>query len=143
MTIGRGRTTGSRPEQACGTRDNGAWFAWNAQVLFSEPRCTVDASGRRRPRAQPLGVASWGEAELAVVLATELRSAVVSDAVADRRDVVDPGHQHQARLLEADLLLEIDRAEPGDSVEAAVEGRCAHAAGSRQFLDPERLAVVR
>jgi phage tail protein X len=79
---------------------------------------------------------------MAPVLTAELRGAVVSDAVADRRHVIATGQQHQTRVLKTDLLLEPDRAESRDSLEVAMEGRGAHATRSRQLFDLKRLAVV-
>src|SRR4051812_13162938 len=87
-------------------------------------------------------VASWGKPELPSVFATELRCAVVAYAVSRGGDVVRPVEEQQARFLQADLLLERDRAESGDGVEVAVKRGCAHAAGAGEVRDAERLVVV-
>src|SRR5918996_1708074 len=100
-------------------------------------------SGERRLCAQTRRVAARWKAELATVFAIELRSAVISDAVADCRGVVDTGHQHEARAPEPDLLLELNRAEAGHGLEVAMERGCAHPARSGQVVDAEWLAVVR
>jgi hypothetical protein len=52
------------------------------------------------------------------------------------------GGEEEPRLLEADLLLELDRAHRGDGLEVAVERRDAHAGHPRGVLHAERLRVV-
>ena len=92
--------------------------------------------------AEASRVASRRKPELPSVLAAELRGAVVSHPVGHGGDVVGSGEQQQARFLQADLLLELDRAERGDGLEVAVERGRAHAAGASEVLDAKRLVVV-
>src|SRR2546426_12815575 len=92
-------------------------------------------------RAETVRVASRWKPELASVLAAELRGAVVAHPVSDGGDVVCPGEQQQARLLETDLLLKLDRAQRGNGVEVAVERGRAHAAGAGEVFDAKRFVV--
>jgi len=92
--------------------------------------------------AEAGGVATGGQAELAPVLPVELRGAVVAHLVADGGDVVEAGHQEQARAVQTDLLLELHGGQRGHRVELPVEGRRAHAARASEIVDAERLGVV-
>ena len=85
---------------------------------------------RVRPRRRDAGARHRvpASSELATVVPAELGRAVVADGVARAGDVVGPGEQPQARLLQADELLELDRAHRRHRPEAAVEGRDAHPA---------------
>src|SRR3954453_18742120 len=96
----------------------------------------------RESGAQAGGVAAGREPELALVLARELRRAVVADLPADAGHVLGAAEQEQAGLLQADLLLELDRAERRDGLEVAMERGGAHAALAGEILDAERARVV-
>lgn len=81
-------------------------------------------------------------AEQLLVVAAEVRGVTVADAVAGARRVQLFAEHQAARLLEPDLLLELQRAHRGDGLEMVVEARDAHSALTREFLDPQRLVVM-
>src|SRR6201995_197541 len=116
-------------------------------MLMGRARLHAQESSFRTATRPPLGRGAGprpapAEARTGAVLAAELGCALVSDAIADGRDIPRPGHQHQARALQTDLLLELNRAERGRRLEAAMKVRGAHPAFAGKFLDPEGLAVV-
>lgn len=62
--------------------------------------------------------------------------------MADARDVLGPGHEERAGLLEADAFLELQGAHGRHGAEVPVEGGGAHAGETGEVLDPQGLGVV-
>jgi hypothetical protein len=87
-------------------------------------------------------VAQGRRAEQPGVFAAELRGAVIAHRMAGRAGVQPLGQDQLARLLQADLLLVLQRAERGDRLEVAMQGRGAHPRLGGQLLDAERLVEV-
>src|SRR5258706_13629424 len=81
-------------------------------------------------------------AEEPAVLAAELARALVAHAVAGGGGVERLAHEELARLVQPQLLLELQRAHRRDRAEVLVEGRRAHARLRRKLLDAKRLLEV-
>ena len=96
----------------------------------------------RGDATQARGIASRRSPELAAVVAAELRRAVVADGVARAGDVVGLGEQQQARLLQADALLEL-RSGSSPSPSGSCGGRPRRSSPpAGEVLDREALRVV-
>jgi methylmalonyl-CoA/ethylmalonyl-CoA epimerase len=72
-------------------------------------------------RPEPLGVAAGRVAEQAPVLAAELGRAGVADQRAHPGDIAGSRDEQRTRLLQADPLLELQRAHRGDGAKALME----------------------
>src|SRR6185437_10963733 len=88
--------------------------------------------------AQPGGVLAGRRAELAAVLAAELRRAVVADGMSDLGDAAGIRHQGEPRLLEANGLLVLDRRHAGHRAEVTMERSRTHARHAGELLDRDR-----
>src|SRR5205823_158092 len=92
-----------------------------------------------RRRAQPLHVPHGRLAEQPLVLAAELRGVVVAHPQAGAGGIQVLAQQEAPRLLEPELLLELQGAHRRDRLELVVKARDAHPHLPRQALDRERL----
>ncbi|CPJ33807.1 Uncharacterised protein [Bordetella pertussis] len=82
------------------------------------------------------------DAAQAAVFAAELRRAFVADPVGGRAGVQGFGHHQPVRLVQAQLLLVLQRAERGDGLEMVMQRRHAHVDGRGQVFHAQRLRVV-
>jgi hypothetical protein len=87
--------------------------------------------GRGHVAAEAGGVSPGWQAELASVFTVELRGTVVSDLVADCRDIVDTRDEQHWRRLQSDLLLERGRPGRGRQLRGFAAQRRTDAGGSR------------
>src|SRR5687767_9942675 len=92
-----------------------------APPLGRSARGCARLRGRGPGRAALVGVAARGLAEPAGVFAAELRGALVADAEADVGGGGGAVEEQAAGVLEAELLLVLERAEGGDALEVVVE----------------------
>src|SRR6202171_1746610 len=99
-------------------------------------------SQQRGPLTQCECVAARWRTEHSTVLAAELRGAVVAHREANAGGVPRVGNQPRTCLVQADLLLKLDRRHRCDCAEMAVERRNAHGRERCKFLNAQRLVVV-
>src|ERR1700716_962401 len=93
------------------------------------------------PLTQRECVAARWRTEHSTVLAAELRGAVGAPCEANSGGVPRIGNKPHPCLVQADLLLKLDRRHRCDRAEVAVERRHAHGRERRKFLNSHRLVV--
>ena len=106
------------------------------------PERLAQAAIRISDGPQPNSVAPRRGAEQATIFPAKLRRAIIPHIKTDGGDVMGVCHEAGASLLEADLLLILDRAHRGYRAKMAVKGRNAHRRELRQFLDAQHLRIM-
>ena len=96
-----------------------------------------------RQFAHALDVALRRRAELAAVLAVELRDTFVAHARGGAAGVQRLRQHELARLLQAQLLLVLQRAHAREAAEVQAEGRGAHVRALGQLVHQHVMAEVR
>lgn len=91
------------------------------------PACARPDLRRWSNDALPPGILPGWCAEEPLVLAAELRDAFVADRVGHRRGFRALRYQAPTCVMQADVLLVLQRAQSSNGLEAAMENRHAHA----------------